>query len=100
MASYADAGLTATYELGVGGQNAGQSLVGGCPQDPVTHAIIGCAFGGLNPKVSNLNFLLPIGRSVYNALDMKLVENVTVQRREEREPPDLLQSVEVRQSWR
>jgi Carboxypeptidase regulatory-like domain len=37
----------------------------------------GCAFPGLNNTVSNLNFLLPIGRSVYNAMDVKLVQNVT-----------------------
>ncbi len=59
MATYAGAGLDATSELGVAG----------CPA-------AGCAFPGLNPTVSNLNFLLPIGRSVYNAMDLKLVENV------------------------
>ena len=59
MADFAAEGLTATYELGVGS----------CPP-------AGCAFGGLNPTVSNLNFLMPIGRSVYNAMDLKLVENV------------------------
>jgi hypothetical protein len=60
MNDYATNGLTATYELGVGG----------CPA-------AGCAFWGLNQgKSSNLNFLLPAGRSVYNALDFKLVQNV------------------------
>jgi Carboxypeptidase regulatory-like domain len=59
MANYAANGLDTTSELGVAGCGAN-----------------GCAFPGLNPAVSNLNFLLPIGRSVYNALDMKLVENV------------------------
>jgi len=74
MANYAANGLTATYELGVGGTALG--YVGGCPQT-ATGQPIGCAFGGLNPMVDNLNFLLPIGRSVYKALDMKLVQNVT-----------------------
>jgi len=60
MSDFATNGLTATYELGVSG----------CPA-------AGCAFSGVNKAVSNLNFLLPIGRSVYNALDMKLVQNVT-----------------------
>jgi hypothetical protein len=59
LADFAGNGLDTTAELGVGG----------CPA-------AGCAFPGLNPKVSNLNFLLPMGRSVYNAVDMKLVENV------------------------
>ncbi|MGA7219683.1 MAG: carboxypeptidase regulatory-like domain-containing protein [Candidatus Sulfotelmatobacter sp.] len=35
-----------------------------------------CAFGGLNPNESASTFLLPVGRSVYNALQMKLVQNV------------------------
>jgi carboxypeptidase family protein len=35
-----------------------------------------CAFGGINPSVGQLPFLFPIGRSVYNALQVKLVENV------------------------
>jgi hypothetical protein len=36
----------------------------------------GCAFGGVNPKYGVAQFLLPISRSVYNALQMKLTENV------------------------
>jgi hypothetical protein len=59
MANYAANGLDTSSELSVGG----------CPA-------AGCAFPGLNPKVANLNFLLPVGRSVYNAMDLKLVENV------------------------
>jgi hypothetical protein len=35
-----------------------------------------CGFGGLNQNYNTANFLEPIGRSVYNALQMKLVENV------------------------
>jgi hypothetical protein len=65
MASYAGAGLDATYELGA--HNAANAT--SCPA-------AGCAFPGLNPNASNLNFLRPIGRSVYNALDLKLVQNV------------------------
>ena len=58
--AFANAGLTSTSDLGVAG----------CPP-------AGCAFGGLNPTVSNLNFLLPIGRSVYNGLQVKLSQNAT-----------------------
>ena len=35
-----------------------------------------CAFGGLNPSQAASTFLFPVGRSVYNALQMKLVQNV------------------------
>jgi len=36
----------------------------------------GCAFGGLNPKIPRMEFLVPAGRSVYNALDMKLTQQM------------------------
>jgi hypothetical protein len=36
-----------------------------------------CAFGGVNAMQNQAFFLKPVGRSVYNALQMKLVENVT-----------------------
>jgi hypothetical protein len=56
----------------------------GCNQpvlDPVTGQPTGglghpCAFGGVNSNQNQAFFLKPIGRSVYNALQMKLVENV------------------------
>ncbi len=35
-----------------------------------------CAFGGLNPLAPPLAFLSPVGRSVYNGLQMKLIDNV------------------------
>ena len=35
-----------------------------------------CAFGGINPNAPPLGFLSPVGRSVYNGLQMKLAENV------------------------
>ncbi len=71
MSDFAKRGLTASYELGIGGTTvSGQPGGGGCPA-------VGCAFPGLNPAAANMNFLLPIGRSVYNALDFKLVQNVT-----------------------
>jgi hypothetical protein len=35
-----------------------------------------CAFGGLNSAVGPLSFEEPVGRSVYNAMDVKLTQNV------------------------
>jgi hypothetical protein len=35
-----------------------------------------CGFGGINPMQNAALFLKPIGRSVYNALQLKLVQNV------------------------
>jgi len=35
-----------------------------------------CAFGGVNPLAPPLGFLSPVGRSVYNGVQMKLVDNV------------------------
>jgi hypothetical protein len=34
-----------------------------------------CAFGGINPGIGSVPLLQPIGRSVYNAMDVKLVGN-------------------------
>jgi hypothetical protein len=34
-----------------------------------------CAFGGINPNIGAVPLLEPIGRSVYNAMDVKLVGN-------------------------
>jgi hypothetical protein len=45
-----------------------------CPLDPnLNHP---CAFGGINPNQNAFAMLFPISRSVYNALQMKLVQNV------------------------
>ena len=35
-----------------------------------------CAFGGVNPLAPPMAFLSPVGRSVYNGLQMKLTDNV------------------------
>lgn len=54
----------------------------GCAQpvstDPKVPGGLGypCAFGGINPMQNTAFFLKPIGRSVYNALQTKLVDNV------------------------
>jgi hypothetical protein len=62
MSDYASNGLTSSADFG------GAS----CP------AALGypCAFGGINPNSPPLGFLSPVGRSVYDGLDMKWVENV------------------------
>jgi len=57
---FAGNGLTSTTDLG---------SVMSCPT-------AGCAFGGINPRIEQADFLMPIGRSVYNGLQMKLAENV------------------------
>ena len=36
----------------------------------------GCAFSGINPNYGQMSFLEPVSRSVYNALQIKLVQNV------------------------
>jgi hypothetical protein len=62
IASYANNGLDSAADLGVGGCNIALGF--------------GCAFQGINPNVGPAVFLYPIGRSVYNAMDVKLVDNV------------------------
>ncbi|HZU44733.1 MAG TPA: hypothetical protein VE994_18790, partial [Terriglobales bacterium] len=59
MSDFVAAGLTSTNDLGVTG----------CPK-------AGCAFPGINKAVSNLEVLEPVGRSVYNGLQMKLAQNI------------------------
>ncbi len=51
---------------------AGNGL--GTPLD-ASHACA-CAFGGVNNAYGQVPFLMPISRSVYNALQMKLTQNV------------------------
>jgi hypothetical protein len=63
ISSYANNGLDSAADLGVGG----------C--QPVLN--FACAFQGINPALGPAVFIYPIGRSVYNAMDVKLVENVT-----------------------
>lgn len=62
IASYANNGLDSAAGLGVGGCN----IALGFP----------CAFQGKNANVGPAIFLFPVGRSVYNAMDVKLVDNV------------------------
>jgi hypothetical protein len=62
IASYAANGLDSASDLGVGGCQAALGYA--------------CAFQGVQPSLGTAVFLYPIGRSVYNALDVKLVDNV------------------------
>ena len=62
IASYANNGLDSAADLGVGGCSIALGYA--------------CAFQGINPNVGPAIFLYPVGRSVYNAMDIKLVDNV------------------------
>ena len=63
IAAYAGNGLTSSTASNVACNNP--SVGFGHP----------CAFGGINPNAPPLYFLNPVGRSVYNGLQAKLVEN-------------------------
>jgi len=65
--SYALNGLDSQIDLGGTCTN---SVTGG-----VTNPF-GCAFGGINPHAPRMEFLVPAGRSVYNALDIKLTQQM------------------------
>ena len=62
MADYGNNGLASASDFG---------------QDCLDAIGAPCAFPGVNPGQAQAFFLQPIGRSVYNALQMKLVQNVT-----------------------
>jgi hypothetical protein len=62
IGDFAGNGLDSAADLGVG---SCQVALG-----------FNCAFQGVNPNFGPAIFLYPIGRSVYNGLDVKLVENV------------------------
>jgi hypothetical protein len=64
MSDFASFGLDSAADLGISGCETG--LGTSYP----------CAFTGINPDLGLVTFLYPIGRSVYNAMDVKLVDNV------------------------
>ena len=66
IADYAGNGLDSPKDLNVGA----------CPS-PFGGIGAPCAFGGTNPNVGPTAFLEPIGRSLYNAMDIKLTKNST-----------------------
>jgi len=63
MADFAERGLGSAVDIG-----AGCTSVNGIGRP--------CAFGGTNQSQAQMYFLKPIGRSVYNALQMTLKQNV------------------------
>lgn len=62
ISSYAANGLDSAADLGVGSCTVALGF--------------SCAFQGVNPALGPAVFLYPGGRSVYNAMDVKLVDNV------------------------
>lgn len=67
------AGAAITDYAGNGLDSASDLGIGACALNGIT---TGCAFPGKNANFGSAAFLEPIGRSVYNGLDIKLVENV------------------------
>jgi hypothetical protein len=63
------AGATIT-NYAANGLDSGNACASGLPSGNA------CAFGGKNPALGQNQMLFPIGRSVYNGLDVKLVSNV------------------------
>jgi len=61
MTDYANHGLTSSGDF-----NQSCGALFGYP----------CAFPGINPKAPPLPFLMPVGRSVYNGLQIKFTQNV------------------------
>jgi hypothetical protein len=76
------AGKGATMaDFGTFGLASASDFGGDCARNainPVTGNPLGrpCAFTGINPSQQTAFFLQPIGRAVYNAVQMKLVQNV------------------------
>lgn len=67
IADYANHGLSSAADFGA---------VCTFPSPTVPGITYHCAFTGINPKAPPLNFLKPIGRSVYNGLQTKLTQSV------------------------
>jgi hypothetical protein len=74
IADYAGNGLSSPGDLGVGAC-ALNTLPSQAAQGLTTTGIP-CAFAGINPGIGPAPFLFPIGRGVYNALDVKLQGNI------------------------
>jgi hypothetical protein len=67
MTDYANNGLTTSADF---------NAVCSFPSPTVPGSHYPCAFAGINPNAPPLNFFKPIGRSVYNGLQTKLMQNV------------------------
>jgi hypothetical protein len=70
IADFASLGLTEPQDSG--------GACGSNAFDPISGNALGypCAFGGINPQFGAMPVLFPVGRSVYNGLQMKLSQNV------------------------
>ncbi len=66
LCDYSAFGLDSPRDAGVGVCNGPNGLATGDA----------CAFAGINPNIGPTSFLEPVGRSLYNAMDVKLVQNV------------------------
>jgi Carboxypeptidase regulatory-like domain len=64
ISDYSGNGLDSPGDIGVGACN-GPTGIGAA-----------CAFGGINPTIGAAPFLFPDGRSVYNALDVEMKQNI------------------------
>jgi Carboxypeptidase regulatory-like domain len=67
MSDYASNGLTSSADFGAVCSFQSSTVPGGA---------YGCAFPGINPHAPPLPFWEPVGRSVYNGLQTKLIQNV------------------------
>jgi Carboxypeptidase regulatory-like domain len=67
------AGATIGNYAGFGLDSPGDLFSGGAC---VPNGGFQCAFGGINPNIGSVPLLEPVGRSVYNAMDVKLVGNM------------------------
>ena len=66
ITDYAKNGLDSPKDLNTGVCNGPNGISSG----------MACAFAGANPNIGPTSFLLPVARSVYNAMDIKLVQNL------------------------
>jgi hypothetical protein len=67
ISDYSGFGLDSPVDIS-GGTQCGGGLAASSPYP--------CAFGGVNPQIGEAPFLEPVGRSVYNAMDVKWQDNV------------------------
>jgi carboxypeptidase family protein len=74
MANYAANGLGTPADAGIGACTATAELNAGLITDP--SQAFRCAFGGINPDNPAFIVQKPIGRSTYDALQVKFIQNV------------------------
>ena len=67
MSDYASKGFTSSADF---------NAVCSFPSPTAPSSSYGCAFPGINPSAPPLPFYKPIGRSVYNGLQTKLIQNL------------------------